>query len=110
MNNMQTRSMPFVRVHMPPAETLEIQLLPSTTLCSFEEYKSDENLAHLVLGICGSGIVGIVVDLMNPTVCSKLHSAVILFSIFAFGLSVALLWLYRIRSRLNLLKEQFNIK
>jgi VIT1/CCC1 family predicted Fe2+/Mn2+ transporter len=94
------------RVILPPSELTDVQLLPSGMLERLEEYRSDENLAYLLIGAFSGAILGIFSNWAtnSPFVITS-FSVVFLVLFFTLALLSAL-WARRLQKRANLVKEQ----
>lgn len=93
-------------VEIPSKESMTVKLSPSNLVERIDEYQSDENLAHTVIGLLVGTIIGIISDWLieEPLKISDaslvLAIACVVFTIFA------VIWLYRIRKRKKSVKRK----
>ena len=94
------------RVVLPPTELMDVHLVPTHLLERLEEYRSDENIAYLLIGTFGGAIIGIVSNWMtnDPFIATQSSIALlILFVILTIGCGF---WARRIRQRTDTVKKR----
>lgn len=99
----------LVKVQMPPEESLEVQLVPASVIDTLERLKANESLAHLILSVCVGGVFEIILSIATGTLALGSYSSIGLLSILALGFVVGMLWLIRIRAKVQLYKKRYKI-
>lgn len=94
------------RVVLPRQEHMDVQLVPSHSLERLDEYRSDENIAYLMIGVFAGSILGI----LSNWVTSE-NFTITRFSIILMGIVLALtvlcaVWAVVIRNRANEVKKR----
>lgn len=94
------------RVILPPSELTDVQLLPSGMLERLEEYRSDENLAYLLVGAFGGAILGILSNWAtnDPFVITRF--SVVLLILILLLTATSIFWAWRLKKRADSVKRQ----
>ncbi len=86
-------------IRLPSRESIAVQLGPLNLVDRLEEYQSDENLGHTLLGIFLGAVLGILGTwFTTPEVPISPFSIILIvvFIVIAIGIGI---WLYRIKRR-----------
>lgn len=86
-------------VKLPPPESMTVQLAPINLVERLDEYQSDENLAHTLIGLFVGGALGILSDwaVGSDHVITQI-SIILISSFLALAICVGI-WLLRIKKR-----------
>jgi len=93
------------RVLLPPPEMTDVQLLPSGVLERLEEYRSDENIAYLLIGTFVGSILGILSNWVtnDPFIVTKF--SLVLLGLFVMLTFICILWAL-LRPKLSHINQQ----
>lgn len=94
------------RILLPPTEMTDVQLLPSGVLERLEEYRSDENIAYLLIGGFGGGILGILSNWATNENYVITRFSIVLIGLFATLFILSMLWAWRIHNRALVAKNK----
>lgn len=87
------------RLLLPPPELTDQPLLPWGTLERLEEYRSDENVAYLLLGAFVGAVLGILSNWATNEALVITRASIILQVLFVVLAIVCILWIRRLRQR-----------
>lgn len=87
------------RILLPPSNLTDRYLVPSDSLERLEEYRSDESLAYLLVGLFAGACLGIIANWVATDPLSITIFSLILFVIFAVLSAASAFWARRIHLR-----------
>jgi hypothetical protein len=94
------------RIVLPPQELTDVHLVPTHSLDRLEEYRSDENIAYLLIGAFGGAILGIISNWVTSTSFVITQSSGILAGLLIVLTVASILWTHRIHKRADLVKKE----
>lgn len=98
------------KVIVPPLEELAVYLAPYHLLDRLEEYRSDEMVAHLLIGLFGGGFLGLIPDLVTDLMSSGpsiiTPTQVVLAVMLGLLTGGAIFWATRLRKRADSVRER----
>lgn len=94
------------RVILPRQEDMNVRLIPSHSFERLEEYRSDENIAYLLIGVFAGGICGILSNWAANESLVITRFSLVLMCFLAVLTIACVLWVRIIRSRTNAVKGQ----
>lgn len=94
------------RVLLPPPELTDVQLLPSGALDRLEEYRSDENVAYLLIGAFGGAILGVLSNWATNENFVITRISLLLLGIFATLCVMSGFWAWRLHRRIASVKQK----
>lgn len=97
-------------IKLPPRNTMEVRLVPVTMLDRLEEYRSDENLSYLLMGVFSGAILGVLTNWTTDSPSSVTEFSVL----FLFFLIVLMIfsstWAYRLAKRVRRVKDEMFLR
>lgn len=96
-------------VELPSQEAMTVRLGPVNLIERLDEYHSDENLAHTLIGLFVGAILGIIADWFIKIPIQVTPFSVILIVILFLLTVSTIFWLIRIRKRRNNIQRQIII-
>lgn len=94
------------RVILPQQEDMDVRLVPSHSLERLEEYRSDENIAYLLIGLFGGAILGILGNWVTSENFVITRVSTVLVFVFAFLTVACIFWTRRIHQRAVAVRDQ----
>ena len=94
------------RILLPPREMTDVQLLPSDALDRLEEYRSDENIAYLLIGAFSGAILGILSNWATNDTFVITRVSLVLLGFFAVLCGMSIFWAWRLRGRIASIKQK----
>jgi len=81
-----------------------VRLVPSDSLDRLEEYRTDENVAYLLMGAFGGAILGFLSNLATNQQFIITRFSVMLMILFGVLTVLGIYWAFRLRGRVNRVK------
>jgi len=94
------------RVRLPRLEDMDVHLVPSHSLERLEEYRSDENVAYLLIGAFGGAVLGILANWATSEQFTITRFSIVLMLLLTVPTIACCFWARRLHQRAALVKEQ----
>lgn len=86
-------------ISLPPSEDMVIRLVPSFSLERLEEYRSDEGIALLVLGLFAGAFFGLLTNIVTQDVIDFSATEIVLLVLLGGLSSASAYWIRRVKKR-----------
>ena len=93
-------------VVLPSMEDMTVTLVPSHLLERLEEYRSDDSIAFLLVGVFGGAILAILVNWMTNAEFNVTSASGVLLGLLVFLEMASIFWTHRIRKRATIVRER----
>jgi cbb3-type cytochrome oxidase subunit 3 len=94
------------RVILPRQEDMDVRLIPSHSLERLEEYRSDENVAYLLIGSFSGAILGVLSNWLTSEDLIITRFSIILMVILFIAMVASVLWSRKIHQRAEVVRRQ----
>jgi hypothetical protein len=94
------------KVLLPPSEHLNVQLVPSHSLERLEEYRTDEKMIYVFLGVFLGGIIGILSNWATQDSFKIDRASGVLIAMFVFLTCCLSYWAYITNERVHKVRNQ----
>ncbi|MCA1568269.1 MAG: hypothetical protein LC803_22015 [Acidobacteria bacterium] len=94
------------RVILPRQEDMNVRLVPSHSLERLEEYRRDENVAYLFIGVFAGAIFGTLSNWATTETFLMTRSSVLLVSVLSMLTIACIIWVRVIQKRANVVRGQ----
>jgi hypothetical protein len=95
------------RILLPPPQLTEVKLVPSGALERVEEYRSDEKIAFLLMGLFLGGIVGVLVNWATNDPLTITRFSIVIVCFLATLATGTVYWAYRIAKRVESVRKRY---
>lgn len=96
------------RVIIPRREDMDVRLVPVHSLERLEEYRSDENIAYLLIGTFAGAVLGILSNWATNETFVITNFSLVLMSLLVTLTILCCLWVRRLNLRSVAVKQQIN--
>lgn len=94
------------RLVLPSSSLTDVPLIPVHTLDRLEEYRSDENIAHLLIGLFGGSTLGILSNWATDENFTMPRFSIVLIILFIALTIACIIWARRIDNRAKTIKAK----
>ena len=94
------------RLLLPPQDVTDVRLLPSNALERLEEYRTDENVVFLLIGVFGGAILGILSNWATSDPFVIMRFSIVLMILLGVLAGGCVWWAWRLRQRAEKVKER----
>ncbi|MCB0172492.1 MAG: hypothetical protein KDJ97_18250 [Anaerolineae bacterium] len=94
------------RIVLPPREDMSVKLVPSHSLERLEEYRGDESIAFLLIGLFGGAIMGVLINWITDEDFVITRQSIVFVSFFLFLTVLCGWWAFQLKKRSGRIRDK----